>query len=196
MKARSAILLVALCGLLGACAPASQSQILTDTMPAIGKVHDFCRDNSDTHVAKATCWSNNATPILREADFKDMDLLYAFEHKAVAIAMALDDKKISNDEASKEMTAASNAFFAGVRRRDAERTQRFVAGMAAISSGLNQAPQYTPAPMPSYAPVSQPSMPPMTPVDNTLGDNYLREMQQKKSIDDMTPAERLTYGHL
>ena len=104
-----------------------------------------------------------------------MDLLYVLRYRYMDIATQQDSKKISEAKVDELSTKADNEFFSDLRRRDAVRQRNFTNGMLAISDGLNQAPRYTPTPMPSYAPVSQPSMPsmpPQMPVNNTLMNSY------------------------
>ena len=162
---RRKFLLVALCGLLSACAPQNQVSLLNDKKQEMGDIIDSCEEatkNADKpHTACAICTFDAWSVLLKEAGFKDMDLLESYRNHMIVIAATWDEKKITDKKAAGYFQDAKNQFTYSVQRRDAERKQRFVGAMLAISDGLNSAPRYTPAPMPSYAPVSQPSMPPI-----------------------------------
>ncbi|MGB9151818.1 MAG: hypothetical protein WCD70_01895 [Alphaproteobacteria bacterium] len=180
MKRR--FLLMALCGLLDACAPTNSMDVVTNKMPEMQEAKQSCAESTKDALhpcrAAANCTYDAWAKSFKDAGFLDLDLLGDYNGHVVTICINEERGVISEEKAYSYTESAYQNFLYNLKRRDAERTQRYTAALIAAGQGLNQAHYYSPPP--SYAPVSQPSMPsmpPMTPVDTTLQDNYLRETQ-------------------
>jgi len=175
------LLLVVLCGFLGACAPTNQVNLLDEKKQEMGNVIDSCEEttrNADNpHTACVSCTFDAWAVLLKEADFKDMDLLDSYRNRMIKIATAWDDGTLTDKKATTYFKDAKNQFTYSVQKRDAIRQQNYTNAMLAVADGLNQAPQYHPTLMPSYTLSTQPSMPPvMFPAsgNNSLMNSYIQ----------------------
>ena len=96
--------LVVLCGLLGACAPTNQVNLLDDKKQEMGDAIASCEEatrNADKpHTACAICTFDTWAKLLQESNFKDTDLLGVYRTRMVQVATAWDDGKITNERAA------------------------------------------------------------------------------------------------
>lgn len=109
------------------------------------------QDNNKAHVNAVNCRFDTYEDILEKADFKDLDALEGLRNRYLAIAAMKDQHKISDEKAKTLYETATAQFNSVLQSRDAIRKRAYVGAMTAISQDFQQAPHYTPAPMPSFA---------------------------------------------